>query len=361
MHFARSLSIVGHSSWPRLLADIGGTHARLAWLSRPDADLSDLRILLCDPYQGPIELIRDYLAQSGRPNPECAAIAVACPVSSDRVQMTNRDWQFSVESLRAALGLQGLIVLNDYAALAIAVPKIPPNDILPLHGPLPLAQPGRGSGGPVGLIGPGTGLGVSGLIPGVGGEVQSVPLIGEGGHATLFAESELECSVLGWLRRRYGHVSAERVLSGTGLVNLFQALMELRGRSINGDISPAQVLADGQSRLQPEATQALDLFCGWLGAVAGNLALIMGATGGIYIGGGIAPRMYDFLVHSSFRHRFVAKGRFQSYLEAIPTWLIKSPHTPALHGAAQALEWHIRPQTSSSFGGISEDSCVALS
>jgi len=351
MFLAQSSHGSNQANWPRLLADIGGTYARLALLEEADAELTALNVLRCADYAGPLELITAYLSQTAQSHPKSASLAMANPVSGDQVQMTNLDWTFSIESLRAALGLNRLLVLNDFSALALAIPSILPADLHPLTAPDKAHHHGFSDQaavekpdfrGPIALIGPGTGLGVSGLIPAPGAGAQWLPLMGEGGHVTLFAESDLEFSILQWFRARYGHVSAERILSGTGLVELVMALNALQGQP-NLELSPAQVLSMGLSGEQANARQALDLFCGWLGAVAGNLALTLGASGGVYIGGGIAPRISDFLSHSSFRSRFVAKGRFQSYLEAIPTWLIMAQVSPALYGASSALESHTLP------------------
>ena len=175
-----------------------------------------------------------------------------------------------------------------------------------------------------------------------------MPIAGEGGHVTLAASNALEFAVIEILQARYGHVSAERVLSGGGLVNLYGAVAQMRGRAIE-PLMPAQIMqrAQGTASLEPGAAaepgsdpiaiEALDLFCGFLGQVAGDLALTLGARGGVYLGGGIVPRMGRRFDQSPFRARFEAKGRYCAYLQAIPVWLIDSPMPPALIGAAQAL------------------------
>ena len=162
--------------------------------------------------------------------------------------------------------------------------------------------------------------------------------MGEGGHVTLSANDELEFAILQCLRRRYGHVSAERVLSGSGLVDLYHALVQVQGIPGPEITSPAELLSQGLTQGDSVQRQTLDVFCGWLGSVAGDLALTLGAVGGIYVGGGIAPRMREHLENSTFRQRFVAKGRYQGYLQNIPTWLIDAPVSPALNGAALALD-----------------------
>lgn len=338
MRLAQSPLAVAQPGWPRLVADIGGTNARFGWLSGPDAAIAEVRVLPCADYAGPTEAVQAYLAQASLPQPDCAALGMAIPVTGDQVQMTNLHWRFSIEQVRAELGLHRLLVLNDFTALALAIPGLSHASLSPL-GPVRSA-----TAGPKGLIGAGTGLGVSGLLP-VPGTERWVPIMGEGGHVTLAAATELEFEIIQCLRRRYGHVSAERVLCGAGLVDLYHALVQVQGCSGSEVTTAAQVLAQGLQESGGTACQALDLFCGWLGSVAGDLALTLGAVGGMYIGGGIAPRMGAFLRQSAFHQRFVSKGRYQAYLEAIPTWLIDAPLSPALSGAAQALHWHGLAQT----------------
>jgi glucokinase len=189
----------------------------------------------------------------------------------------------------------------------------------------------------MGLIGPGTGLGVSGLMP-QPGSGRWLPLAGEGGHVSLSASTPEEFAVVEELQRRYGHASAERAVSGAGLLNLYQLLSQLRGGQGMVLRTPAQVLEQALLEERGLASDALEMFCGFLGSVAGNLALTLGARGGIYIGGGIVPRFKERFARSSFRARFEAKGRYQSYLQGIPTWLIDAPVSPALLGASLALD-----------------------
>jgi glucokinase len=331
MYSASAPGVGSQAGWPRLLGDIGGTNARLGWLSEPGASITGVRVWPCADFAGPVELMRAYLAQVGLPTPNSAVLGMANPVAGDAVQMTNLHWRFSVVAVRLELKLQRLLVLNDFTALALAIPSLPIEQLHPL-GP---ACPTRN--GPLGLIGAGTGLGVSGLLP-VPGTTRWVPITGEGGHVTLTANDELEFAIIQCLRSRFGHVSAERVLSGGGLVNLYHALVQVQGLPVSEITTPAELLAQGLTLADSTQRQALDVFCGWLGSVAGDLALTLGAVGGIYIGGGIAPRMREHLSKSTFRQRFITKGRYLDYLQTIPTWLIDAPVSPALDGAALALE-----------------------
>jgi len=186
-------------------------------------------------------------------------------------------------------------------------------------------------------IGPGTGLGVSGLLRSTSGSW--VPLAGEGGHVTLPAHDDREHAVISWLRERFGHPSAERAVSGQGLENLYQALCALDGLP-NEALTAAEVSRRGLAGNDPACAEALTLFCAFLGTVSGNLALTLGATGGVYVGGGIVPRLGRFFDDSPFRARFEAKGRFSSLLAGIPVYVIDAAVSPALLGASQALDAH---------------------
>ncbi len=318
------------ASYPRLLGDVGGTNARFGWQAHAGADIDAILVLPCEEHATLEAAIRAYLARTGLGPPRAGAIGIANPVTGDAIHMTNHHWAFSVRALQSALQLSRLVVLNDFAALALALPAIPPQHLRQIGGQAPDPSAAKA------LLGPGTGLGVSGLLP-AGAPGQWAPIQGEGGHITLAAQNATEFQVIELIRRRYGHVSAERVLSGPGLVDLYLALRELHAHEGTEVSGPADItrraLADGE----PLARQALDLFAAFLGSVAGDLALTLGARGGVYLGGGILPRWMDWLEHSSFRARFEAKGRFQTYLAPIPVWVICAPDSPALWGAAQAL------------------------
>ncbi|MCW5255262.1 glucokinase [Verminephrobacter aporrectodeae subsp. tuberculatae] len=316
---------------PRLLADIGGTNMRLAWQERPDGPLHDTRVLPCAGYPTVHAAIAAYLAGAAIAAPHEAALGMANPVTGDLVRMTNHSWSFSQSALREALGLRRLIVVNDFTALALALPLLTPDLLRQVGGGVAVA------GSAVALLGPGTGLGVSGLVFPPGAH-SGVPLSGEGGHVSVAAQTPLEFEVLRILQARYGHVSAERAVCGAGLVDLYHALRQLGQSGAAGVDSAAQVSDRALQDGDPLALQALELFCGFLGNVAGNLALTLGALGGVYIGGGIVPRLGAWFDRSPFRARFEAKGRFQPYLAAIPCWVIDPGATPALYGAARALD-----------------------
>jgi glucokinase len=314
-------------SYPRLLGDIGGTNARFAWLPADGAPLQAVATYRCAEHATLHDAIARYLAEHGHPVPAAVAIGIANPITGDDVRMTNHHWSFSIRALKQALGVADLAVVNDFTALALSLADLGPGE---------LVRVGGGPGDPRaarGVIGPGTGLGVSGLLPLPGGGVAAIT--GEGGHVTLAACDAEEDAVIAHLRGRFGHVSAERVLSGPGLVNLHAACAALAGRAPRFG-EPADVLAHADR--DADCARAVELFVAFLGGAAGNLALTLGARGGVYIGGGIAPRLLDRLAGPTFRARFEGKGRFRDYLADVPTWVIRADVSPALLGASRALD-----------------------
>jgi glucokinase len=317
-------------TYPRLVGDIGGTNARFAWLQAPGAPLADIATLPAADHASLSDAMRAYLGSHAKSSPRWCAIGIANPVVGDRVQMTNHHWSFSISGVQQELGLARLLVINDFTALALSLPALQPSDLRQVGGGRPV------DGAPLALLGAGTGLGVSGLLPASAGH-RAIPINGEGGHVTLAATDEREERVVAALRRRFGHASAERALSGPGLENLHQALCELAGEPA-ARLNAAQITQRATEGADPRCVETLDLFFGFLGNVAGNLALSLGALGGLYVGGGIVPRLGDAIDRSRFRECFEAKGRFRSYLAAIPAFVVQSKVSPALVGAAQALD-----------------------
>ena len=253
-------------------------------------------------------------------------MATPNPVEGDQVRMTNYHWDFSTAGVRGQLGLEDLVVMNDFEALALSLPDLRPSQ-LRCHAAAP--QP-RGT---LCVIGPGTGLGVAGITQTAQGWVA---LPGEGGHATLAALDDFEAALLAHVRRRFDHVSAERLLSGIGLPVLHGAVAAVTGAPTGSALPAEEIVARGLSGQDACCRQTLETFCALLGSFAGNVALTLGARGGVYIGGGIVPRLGDLFFASAFRARFEAKGRFSSYLQPIPTALITDTLV-ALTGAAAAI------------------------
>jgi glucokinase len=319
----------------RLLADIGGTNARFALQAQADADahgsgFSDVEVLACSDYPTLDAALAAYLAAARTRGMAVdglrhAAIAIATPVEGDVVAMTNHHWRFSTAALRSAFGLDTLLVVNDFAALAMALPHLGDAGRERV-GPACTAPPDR----PLGLIGPGTGLGVSALVPHAG---RWIVLPGEGGHASFAPTTKQEIRILETLLEEHGHVSAERLLSGAGLEAIHRVLCGER-------LAAARISAQALDGSGGACRESVDVFCAMLGCVAGNVALTLGATGGMYIGGGIVPRLGRLFHASAFRTRFEAKGRLQPWLARVPTWVVTEPY-PALRGVAAMLADHV--------------------
>lgn len=310
-----------------LVGDIGATNTRLA-LVDADGAVDRIRVLATDDYPGLDEAIAAYLAaESPAGKLAKAVIAVAAPVTGDEVTMTNHPWTFSGQGLRQRFGFERVRVINDFVGNALAVPQFSKGDMVQIGGGETVA------GAPIGVIGPGSGLGVSALVWDDG---KDIPIHSEGGHVTMAAADAREAAVLELMRRRFDHVSAERFLSGPGLVNIYNALCELSG-TLAAPFSAAQITDIKIGEEHPHAREATEMFCAMLGTVAGNLALTLGARGGIYIAGGIVPRLGAVFERSGFRTRFESKGRMSDYVAAIPTYVI-THSSPALVGAARLLQ-----------------------
>lgn len=307
-----------------MIADVGGTYTRLGILTA--AGPAHVKVGENAASANLIVLLESYLQTvPASDHPTRGAIAVASPVTGDWVEMTNLNWRFSITDLKSRLKLDPLRVINDFMALALALPHLTADAVVQIGG-------GKAArGGAVAVVGPGTGLGVSGLLPCDGAHV---PITGEGGHVSLAAHDEEEDRVLEWFRRRYGRVSAERVLSGQGLVDLYHCLC---GGAPDPAISPEAVIALARLREDPFAVRTLETFFSFLGETAGDIALILGARGGVYLAGGILPRVPDMLASSPFRARFEDKGRFRRYMAEIPSFVITAPY-PAFTGLQACLK-----------------------
>lgn len=318
----------GASTPLRLVGDIGGTNARFA-LAEPTSGrprLTGFKNLRCEDYPSMEEAIAAYFAgQPSELRPSTAVIAVAGPVTDGAISFTNLGWRVSEAELRRSLGFQSATLINDYAALALAAPVLGPEDAHQI-GPVVDGRPDAN----VAMIGAGTGFGASALVR--DGFSEAV-LTSEGGHAGFAPTDALEAEIWRILSLRFGRVSVERILSGPGLLNLYGAVVELEG------VQPRGASPDAVSRLADEgdalALRTVQLFCDILGSVAGDFALTYGAQGGVFIAGGVAPNLMAHLERSDFRRRFEAKGRFESYLRAIPSAVVTQPHA-ALFGTARA-------------------------
>ncbi len=317
-----------NQGYPRLLGDIGGTNARWAWQASADAEMQDVSVQPCEASASILESATNYLAAHGHKNPAWAGIGIATAITGDEVRLTNSAWRFSIAAFQEAMALERCLVINDFTALALSLPALKTSDLRPLGGGAAVA------GSTIALLGPGTGLGVSGLVPDTTGRYSA--LSGEGGHVTLSASDDTEARLLSILRKTFEHVSAERVLSGSGLVNMYQAVCVLEGVPAL-DLAPADVTDAAIAGSDAQCVQAVHYFTRFLGNVAGNLALTLGSLGGVYIGGGVVPRLGAAFDAAVFRRSFENKGRYQSLLSTLPVWVITAS-TPALVGAGRALD-----------------------
>ena len=290
-------------------------------------DLSEIRVYPCADFEGLAQAYQAYLTdtdtQTGR-----LSVAMACPVERDRVKMTNNHWQFSKRQLLADLGLDELRIINDFTAQSLAVPLLQDDEWIELHPGEPAERK------PKLVIGPGTGLGVGGLVP---TRQDWVPIVCEGGHVAATAANHDEAAVIEHLRDRFGHVSAERLISGQGIENLFQAYAHLAGIEQPEDWTAAIISRRAVEGRDALSVQTLNSFCAFLGTTVSNAAVTLGSLGGIYLCGGILPRMVEFLQGSDFLDRLHHKGRFEHYLKSMPVRLVTAPQAGLL-GAAAAVD-----------------------
>ena len=308
-----------------LVADIGGTNARFAIADLVTLEISAVRRFPVAEHKTLAEAIGFYLKDVAEPIGH-AAIAVAAPVTGDAVKLTNSPWSFAKGQLCAAAGLKHVHVLNDFEALSLSLPYIGADELHQIGGEAP-----RPHGTKV-VLGPGTGLGVAGLVWSPAGWV-AVP--GEGGHVTLGAVDERELQLVERLRAGREHLSVERALSGPGLSDLYQAVAAAQGHGEEA-LTPAEVETRALGGQDPLAVEALDLFVTWLGRFAGDVALVLGARGGVYLGGGIAPKLVQRLGQGDLREAFEHKGRMQAFLAPVPIYVILAEY-PALTGDAVGL------------------------
>ncbi|AWL12138.1 Glucokinase [Saliniradius amylolyticus] len=311
----------------QFVADVGGTNIRLAQVV--DGELAHIKKYLCNDFATIGEAIQAYFGEFPGQTFRAGCIAIACPVDQDLIKMTNHHWQFSKSQLREELGLEALPVINDYTAIAMSLPKLTEEHKAKIGGGEVVPD------APIAVFGPGTGLGVGHLLKTDSGWLCAD---GEGGHVDFAPNDEQELVIWRFLRDKYGHASAEEVLSGRGIVQIYQALAEHRGDF--ADLTdPADITERAVQNRCPLCVATLEQFCKVMGSFGGNLALNLGTHGGVYIAGGIAPRFVEFVKNSEFRQRFEAKGRFANYVSAIPTFIITEPEH-GLIGTAAYLEQH---------------------
>jgi glucokinase len=308
-----------------LIADVGGTNIRLAIVELETGVISQVKKYLCADYGNITAVIVDYLGTVDQMISQ-ACLAVACPTDGDWISMTNNGWAFSRSEAQNALGLDQLWLINDYTAIAMAVPTLKDEQKIQVGGDRPRPN------SPIAIYGPGTGLGVAHLAYDQG---RYIPLPGEGGHADFAPTNALQGQILSYLQSEFGHVSAERLLSGPGLVNIYRALCYIRGEQAHS-YAPADVTKAGQSGDCPICAEAMSVFCQVMGSFGGNLALNLGAFGGVYIAGGIITRFMEFFQVSEFRMFFEDKGRLRDFCKPVPVYVI-TEEQPGLQGAGAYL------------------------
>lgn len=315
-------------SW--LVADIGGTNARFARVGR-DGSLEDVRSLRVAGHASPQAAIAAYLEATGSAPLTAAAIAVAGPVLADGAALTNGTWAFKTASLSRELGLEHVFVLNDFEALALCLPQLGAHDVMQIGGGLPAME------APKVVLGPGTGFGGAALLPAPSFRVLSSEI----GHTSLPTMGEDEGRVAEALADSDGHIPVENAVSGPGLIALYRHYARLEQNAPALD-DPASIVEAARYHQQPAAGRAVALFITWLGRVASNAALLYRADGGVYIGGGIAPKMRDLLADGRLRHAFDSKGRMSSLVTGVPLYVITADE-PGLRGAAAHLHRTLGP------------------
>ena len=317
---------MSNSNSIKLIADIGGTNLRIG-ITDHHNNISAIKVYQCSDFDSLHDIVADYIAQIGEINQALVAcFAIACPVENDQIKMTNLPWSFSKKELQKTLGLQSLTFINDYTAIAHAVPSLTDAQKVKIGDGTPIAL------APISICGPGTGLGVANLVS---HNNEWLSLSGEGGHSDFAPTTKLEIDILQYLLIKYDHVSYEQLLSGLGIEQIYQALQSiLHGKSVSLDAPNITKKAINNSC--SVCSLALDTFCRILGAYAGNLALTLGSFGGVYIAGGIVPRFIEYVSESAFREGFESKGRFKAFNTNIPTYVITESQ-PGLLGAAAYL------------------------
>jgi len=310
-----------------IVADIGGTNARFSRVNLASLQLDKVAVYPCAEFATLADALLHSQQQQELNSIKHVAIAIACPVTGDHVSMTNFHWQFSIKAMQQQLGLEALQVMNDFTAVAMCLPA------LTAQQKIKLGSADAQSGKPMAVLGAGTGLGVAHLIP---VQQQFIPLPGEGGHVDWAAQNEQEWFIQQTLSKEYGHVSPERLLSGPGLEAIYKALAIYRQQVVQ-PLTAAQIAAQALSAESELAVAAVQQFFASLGSVAGDLALTLSTFGGVYIAGGIVPKLLPLLQDSEFRARFEAKGRFSAFNRQIATYVVTAEQ-PGLVGAAVYLK-----------------------
>lgn len=310
-----------------LVGDIGGTNARFA-LWEHDR-MHSVQVFATADYTSPEQAIGAYLAAQGLARGDLGAVclAVAGPVSGDEFRFTNNHWRLSRQAFCATLQIERLLLINDFTAMALGMSRLQPGESLTVC-------PGQAEAGrPAVVIGPGTGLGVGTLLSLDDGRFMALP--GEGGHVDLPVGNAREAQIRQQIGNEIGHVSAETLLSGGGLLRLYQAICALDG--LPATLHSPAAITDAALAGEPVALAVIEQFCRFLGRVAGNNVLTLGGRGGVYIVGGIIPRFAELFLRSGFAGSFADKGCMSGYFKGIPVWLVTAEFSGLL-GAGVALQ-----------------------
>ncbi|WP_075186137.1 glucokinase [Teredinibacter haidensis] len=313
--------------FPSIVADIGGTNARFALVTGEENGqfvLDHIQILNGSEYASFSDAMRAYIAMLDGVTPHSACAAIAGPIEGDSVRMTNLNWSFAPSAIREEFGFEKFSAINDFASLAVATSALLPTDLISIR------EGEREATSNKAILGPGTGLGVAGLAYSNG---SWLPIPSEGGHVNIAPATPLECDVVKAAMAQHGYVSAEVFISGPGLVNLYNALCAVKGEQPRS-LQPKDVTSEAMAGANATCKETLELFCSFIGTLSGNLALTYGAKGGVYLGGGVLPRIVDFLKSSDFNTRFAEKGVMSPYVKDIPVDIIGHPQTAFLGAAA---------------------------
>jgi len=308
-----------------LIGDIGGTHARFAICDIDELSVRHFVVFTTDMFSSLPDAVAHYLA-SIPDRPDIAGFAVAGPITGDKIVMTNSSWEFTRGEVQAASGASRIHFLNDFEALALSLPYLNAHDKRQLGGGEPVEY------APMIVLGPGSGFGCAGLIR---HHDSWVPIAGEGGHIAFAACDEREMAVLSRVAGKTGYAPAQAVLSGRGLLAIHSALAEMDGEA-EEDIASIDIVKRALKDEDERAIRTIECFSTILARIAGDMALVYGARGGVYISGGITPKILDFLQKDSFRATFENKGRMAAYLKDIPLYALMA-NDAGLRGTALAV------------------------
>lgn len=310
-------------AFPVLIGDIGGTNARFAIIAEPHAEPELFPHVPTASFPSIEAAIADVTKAVSGPRPRSAVIDIAGPVVGDEVALTNAVWVLRPREIMRATGMADVILLNDFEALAMALPELTPGDLAPIGGGRALSPSARVA------IGPGTGLGVGALIAAAG---LTVPVPGEGGHVAMGPVEADEFELWPNIEPEHGRISAEALLAGRGIVRLYRAVAHTAGAAIVHD-DPAEITEAALASSDPTAVRTMEVYCRLLGRLAGDVALTFMARGGVFIGGGIPPRIVPLLQSGGFRSAFEAKAPHDDVMAQIPVWVITRDNA-ALPGLA---------------------------